>query len=153
MSFEYPTGALDSPDAVSPRRLYGRVVVTAGLTRVAGFAVGPCAQLRRWKGARAYTAIDFPPRGERDPMPDVFADRHRRPTDPAITVFDITPDDGADLAQVTTALNVATPGRVRVTTVDGSVSDISVHPGECFPIRVRRVWQTGTTATGLRGLV
>ena len=86
-------------------------------------------------------------------MPDVFAERHRRPTDPAITVFDITPDDSTDLAQVTTALNVATPGTVRVTTADGSISDIRVHPGVSFPIRVRRVWQTGTTATGLRGLV
>ena len=86
-------------------------------------------------------------------MPDAFADRHRRPTDPAITVFDITPDDGADLGQVTTALNVATPGTVRVTTADGSVSDLTVHPGQSFPIRARRVWLTGTTATGLRGLV
>lgn len=86
-------------------------------------------------------------------MPDVFADRHRRPTDPAITVFDIAPDDGADLAQVTIALNVATPGTVRVTTVDGSTSDISVNPGHAFPIRVRRIWLTGTTATGIRGLV
>ena len=86
-------------------------------------------------------------------MPDAFADRHRRPTDPAITVFDIIPNDSADLGKVTTALNVATPGTVRITTVDGSVSDITVHPGECFPIRVRRVWQTGTSATGIRGLV
>lgn len=86
-------------------------------------------------------------------MPDAFADRHRRPTDPAITLFDITPDDVANLAHVTTALNVATPGTVRVTTVDGSVSDISVQPGQAFPIRVRRVWLTGTTATGIRGLV
>ncbi len=86
-------------------------------------------------------------------MPDAFASRHRRPNDPAISVFDITPDDGADLWQVTTALNVATPGTVRVTTADGSASDITVHPGECFPIRVRRVWLTGTSATGIRGLV
>lgn len=86
-------------------------------------------------------------------MPNAFADRHRRPSDPPITVFDITPDDGADLAHVTTALNVATPGTVRVTTLDGSVADLTVHPGQPFPIRVTRVWLTGTSATGLRGLV
>lgn len=86
-------------------------------------------------------------------MSDVFANRHRRPGDPAIAVFEITPDDGADLAQVTLALNVATPGTVRVTTLDGSTSDVSIHPGRAFPIRARRVWATGTTATGLRGLV
>jgi hypothetical protein len=85
-------------------------------------------------------------------MSDAFADRHRRPTDPAISVFEITPNDGLDLAHVTTALNVATPGTVRVTTVDGSTADVTVHPGVPFPIRARRVWFTGTTATGLRGL-
>lgn len=78
--------------------------------------------------------------------------RHRRPSDPAIMAFDIVPDDGADLAHVTTALNVATPGTVRVTTADNSVTDVTIHPGHAFPIRARRVWQTGTTATGLRGL-
>ena len=84
-------------------------------------------------------------------MPDAFADRVRSPHDPAIAIFDVSPDDNADLVQTTTALNVTTPGMVRVTTVDGSVSDISIRPGQAFPIRVRRVWQTGTTATGIRG--
>lgn len=79
--------------------------------------------------------------------------RHRRPSDPAVTVFDIVPDDGKDLPLLTTALNVATPGTVRITTDDASVADITIHPGVAFPIRARRVWQTGTTATGLRGLV
>lgn len=86
-------------------------------------------------------------------MPDAFASRVRSPVDPAITVFQITPDDAADLARTTTALNVATPGTVRVTTVDGSVDDVTIHPGHAFPIRVTRVWLTGTTATGIRGLV
>jgi hypothetical protein len=27
-----------------------------------------------------------------------------------------------------------------------------IHPGEAFPIRVSRVWLTGTSATGIRGL-
>lgn len=86
-------------------------------------------------------------------MPDAFSTRVRRPSDPAVTVFDIDPDDNADLPQVTTALNVATPGKVRLTTADGSVADLTVHPGLPFPVRAERVWQTGTTATGIRGLV
>ena len=86
-------------------------------------------------------------------MPDPFSDRMRSPRDPAVTVFDIVPDDGTDLIHVTTSLNVATPGTVRVTTVDGSTADLSLHPGQAFPVRVQRVWQTGTTATGIRGLV
>jgi len=85
-------------------------------------------------------------------MPATFANRHRRPTDPAVRIFEITPDDTNDLAEVTSGINVATPGIVRVTTEDGSVSDVMVHPGNAFPVRARRVWLTGTTATGLRGL-
>lgn len=85
-------------------------------------------------------------------MSNTFATRTRRPTDPANVVFDITPDDSADLEHVTTALNVATPGTVRMTTVDGSVSDVMIHPGIAFPVRAQRVWLTGTTATGIRGL-
>ena len=64
----------------------------------------------------------------------------------------IEPDDSADLPQLTTALNVATPGTVRVTMADGSVAELSVNRGEAFPVQVRRVWQTGTTATGICGL-
>jgi len=86
-------------------------------------------------------------------MSDTFADRHRRPTDPAEKIFDILPDDAADLAWVTTALSVITPGTVRVTSVDGSIGDVTIQPGQPFPIRARRVWLTGTTATGIRGLV
>lgn len=85
-------------------------------------------------------------------MPDPFANRTRRPGDPAVTIFDITPDDAADLMRPTTALNVATPGTVRITTMDGSVADVTVHPGHAFPVSARRVWLTGTTATGIRGL-
>ena len=86
-------------------------------------------------------------------MGDSFANRHRSIGDPAIAVFDIVPDDTEDLGQPTVALNVATEGTVRVTTIDGSVADVTVYPGHAFPLRVRRVWQTGTSATGIRGLV
>ena len=85
-------------------------------------------------------------------MADTFANRTRTLGDPAVTVFDITPNDGTDLPHVTIALNVETPGAVRVTTADGSVGTLSVHPGHAMPVRVARVWQTGTTATGIRGL-
>ena len=85
-------------------------------------------------------------------MPSRYANRHRRPDEPAMTVFDILPDDATDLALTTIALNVASPGTVRVTTVDGSTADLSISPGVAFPVQARRVWQTGTSATGIRGL-
>lgn len=86
-------------------------------------------------------------------MPDPFANRMRAPTDPAVTIFAISPSDGADLPLTTAGLNVLTPGRVRVTTAGGTEGTISVHPGHAFPIRATRVWETGTTATGITGLV
>jgi hypothetical protein len=86
-------------------------------------------------------------------MPNAFGNRIRSPRDSATTIFDITPDDSNDLAQITTALNVSTPGSVRVTTIGGTIGNLTIQPGHAFPIQARRVWQTGTTATGIRGLV
>lgn len=84
---------------------------------------------------------------------DKFANYMDTPGLPANLVIEITPDDGTDLPQVLTALNVATPGTVRVTTRDGSVGSVFIAAGTIFPLRVRRVWATGTTATGICGLV
>lgn len=85
-------------------------------------------------------------------MSDPFAGRMRRPTDPAVAIYDVTPDDAADLPRPSVALNVATPGTVRLTTVGGTTSDVTVHPGQVFQVRARRIWQTGTSATGIRAL-
>lgn len=71
---------------------------------------------------------------------------------PAGSVIEITPDDTVDLEFVTIALNVATAGSVRVTTLDGDVTDVFLAAGIAFPIRVTRVWANGTSATGIRGL-
>jgi len=73
-------------------------------------------------------------------------------TTPATSLFTVIPDDVADLPWVTISLNVATPGTVRVTLMDGSIGDLTVRAGVVFPIRVSRVWATGTTATGIVGL-
>ena len=101
---------------------------------------------------RADGALDFVTKRENF-MADAFADRMRAPTDPAVTVFDITPDDVTDLPHVTTGINVSTPGAVRVSLLDGSIGDLTVSAGTVFPVRATRVWTTGTTATGIRGLV
>jgi hypothetical protein len=71
---------------------------------------------------------------------------------PAISVAEVTPDDANDLADISIGLNVSTPGKIRVTTMQGQVTDVTVSPGAVFPIRVSRVWATGTTATGIRAL-
>lgn len=86
-------------------------------------------------------------------MSDAFANRMRTPADPAVRLFSVTPNDLVDLPEATTALNVATPGTVHVTTIDGSQGHITIRPGQPFPIRAKRIWQTGTSATGIVGLV
>ncbi len=83
---------------------------------------------------------------------DQFVNTARSPQNPAHSAAEIIPSDTQDLPQVTLALNVATFGRVRVTTVDNEISDVTISPGVAFPLRVARVWQSGTTATGIRGL-
>ena len=71
---------------------------------------------------------------------------------PAVWIEDITPNDTTDLTRATRAINVAQSGVVRVITVDDVQGDIFVAAGLAFPIRVKRVLATGTTATGIRGL-
>lgn len=83
---------------------------------------------------------------------DTFASADDTLTSPATNIEEITPSDVADLANLTIALNVATPGTLRVTTASGTISTVFVTPGIAFPLRVRRVWSTGTSATGIRGL-
>ena len=84
---------------------------------------------------------------------DPFATYPDTLSTPATDVAEIIPSDTVDLAQVTKGLNAATAGAVRVTTDAGSVIEVFLTAGTVFPLRVRRVWATGTTATGLRGLL
>lgn len=83
---------------------------------------------------------------------DTFASANNTLHSPATNIEEIVPSDAADLSYLTTALNVATPGDVRVTTDSGTISTVFIEAGVPFPLRVRRVWATGTTATGIRGL-
>jgi hypothetical protein len=83
---------------------------------------------------------------------DKFATFTAAPGLPATSAFAITPNDAADVPTVTLALNVATPGVVRVTPLAGGTADVFIDAGVVFPLRVSRVWATGTTATGICGL-
>lgn len=62
----------------------------------------------------------------------------------------VTPDDGADVAQVSRGLLVGTSGAVRVTMEGGATLTIpALTAGVIHPIRVTRVHATGTDATGV----
>lgn len=68
---------------------------------------------------------------------------------PATRIVEITPDDTADIFYASRAVNVATSGSLRVTTTGGDTGTVHVTAGVAFPLRVTRIWQTGTTATGI----
>jgi hypothetical protein len=82
-------------------------------------------------------------------MPDLFESHTPGLESPAAHLTSVTPSDIADLQQACRALNVAASGAVRVTTVSGDIATITVAAGVPFPVRCRRVWATGTTATGI----
>jgi hypothetical protein len=65
--------------------------------------------------------------------------------------FSITPNDNADLAQITRAVILANGGTLKITRLDNSTDTLTLPAGS-FPMKVRRVWATGTTATGISGL-
>lgn len=75
-------------------------------------------------------------------------------TGPAINAFAITPSDSTDLPETTRAINVAAAGNVAVRMM-GQTTPVTLYvaAGIPFPIRVDRVLATGTTATGIVGLV
>ncbi|MCB1493210.1 MAG: hypothetical protein KDJ77_15685 [Rhodobiaceae bacterium] len=73
---------------------------------------------------------------------------------PPSHVFAITPDDNNDLAEVTRGLMVASGGDVAVVTLDGDAVTLpALAAGVQYAFRIVRVKATGTTATGLVGLV
>lgn len=83
---------------------------------------------------------------------DKFANFPDTPVLPANSAHAVVPDDAADLDAVCNAIHAATPGSVRVTTRAGDIVDIFVAEGGVVPIRARRVWASGTSATGIVAL-
>lgn len=86
-------------------------------------------------------------------MADKFRDMPTNKQDPTDDGFAITPTDAeVDLAIIPRTLNVAASGTVRVMTLGGTVLTLYVAAGIQFSQRVKRVYATGTTATGIVGL-
>ena len=82
-------------------------------------------------------------------MADTFKDFTGSLESPATDLAEVTPNDTSDLTSVSRALNVSGDGTVRVTTLDGTTATVYIAAGITFPLRVTRVWQTGTTASGI----
>ena len=84
---------------------------------------------------------------------DTFADHAVGLTAPATRPEAIVPNDSADLAHATRAIYVGQSGNVQVQTTSGDIVTLAnMQGGILYPIRVVRVFATGTTATDLVGL-
>jgi hypothetical protein len=73
---------------------------------------------------------------------------------PAVHAFAVTPDDAARLPETTRALYVGTSGAVTAELQSGALATFAaLASGSILPARIVRVLATGTTASGLVGLV
>ncbi|WP_300019923.1 hypothetical protein [uncultured Roseobacter sp.] len=82
-------------------------------------------------------------------MTDNFRDFTGGLESPATHLVETSPSDTGDLPMTSRALNVGTAGTLRVTTIGGTTATVYIAAGIPFPVRVTRIWQTGTTATGI----
>lgn len=88
------------------------------------------------------------------PISDPFESHHAGLNSPIEGGFDIVPDDATDLPAVTRALMVTTAGTVAVRLLNGQTLSLpGLTPGVLYPFRVLRVLVSGTTATGVKGLI
>jgi len=78
--------------------------------------------------------------------------KSRTDTGSAEDYFPITPNDGADLPTETREIIIAVDGSVKVRKLSGEDVVLTLPAGR-FALRVKRVFATGTTATGLTGVV
>lgn len=88
-------------------------------------------------------------------MADSFQSNSPGLDSPAAHVFDAyaAKSDSVDLTNATRALYTGSGGDIKVTTVMGdTVTFKSVPAGALLPVRVVRLWSTGTTATDCLGL-
>jgi hypothetical protein len=73
-----------------------------------------------------------------------------RGTDPADNAAAVTPNDGVDLTNIARALYIGTGGDVKITTAGGDTVTLNdVQGGSILPIRTKRVFSTGTTASNM----
>ncbi len=86
-------------------------------------------------------------------MTNPFQGRTLPLSGPATDILPITPSDTADLTAVAIALYVETGGDLVINTVAGQTRTIAVDDFSILPVGTTRVLSTGTTATGIHGMV
>lgn len=71
---------------------------------------------------------------------------------PGVHAAPVTPNDSADLTYATRALVIGTAGDLKVTTVGGDTVTLTNVPAGVLPLRVVRVFNTGTTAADIAAI-
>lgn len=61
----------------------------------------------------------------------------------------LTTSDSVDLTEISVNLYVGVGGTLKLTMMDGSVVSYAAIAAGRHPLRVKRVWATGTSATGI----
>lgn len=72
---------------------------------------------------------------------------------PATDIQPVSPSDANDLPQIATTLYVEQGGTIAITTVSGASRSVTVADYSFLPVGVKRVFATGTTATGIHAMV
>lgn len=85
------------------------------------------------------------------PILDAFQGYSPNTQSPVTHAVSVVPDDAIDLGHLTRALYVGTGGDVRVTLADGGTLTFVNMVQGWHPIRVSRIWASGTTADHLVG--
>ena len=85
---------------------------------------------------------------------DLFKKNKKTYDSSSSILFTITPHDINELTYITRAIYVGVPGNVAVQDINGNDVTFSNAPsGLQIPIRLRKIYATGTTAGALIGLV
>lgn len=86
-------------------------------------------------------------------MTDAFQSHSANLATPGENAFAVTPNDSADMDFVTRAIYVGVAGNVKMTLLGGTtVTFVGLVAGGLYPLRVKRIWSTGTTASNLIGV-
>lgn len=86
-------------------------------------------------------------------MTDNFSDSRDSLESPAENAYSVTPNNTTDLPFATRAFYVGGAGDVKIDTVGGdTVTLVGCLAGSYHPIRIKRVYLTGTTATNIIAL-
>ena len=86
-------------------------------------------------------------------MSNPFANRATPLQGPATDIMPVTPSDSSDLPNVAISLYVEKGGLVSFVTVWGTSRQVELPDFSLLPVGVRKVSETGTTASGIHALV